>query len=174
MKKLALPIVAVSLLAGGTAIAQSGGTERAAPTRDQVVERTAERFARMDANGDGRLDQADRQARMAQRFAQMDTDNSGAITLEEMTAAHEQRREARADRRGGDGERMGRHRGKRGGGMKMLANIDTDNDGAITQAEFEAAALARFDRADANGDGTVSAEERRAAHQARRAARTGS
>lgn len=54
--------------------------------------------------------------------------------------------------------------GPRGGRMG-----DTDNDGRVSQAEFTAAALARFDAVDANRDGTVSTEERQAARDARRA-----
>ena len=38
-----------------------------------------------------------------------------------------------------------------------------NGDQAVTQADFTARALARFDQADANKDGTVTREERRAA-----------
>ena len=50
----------------------------------------------------------------------------------------------------------------------MAGMADANKDGAVTQAEFTAAALQRFDRADTNRDGTVTAEERRAARQAMR------
>jgi hypothetical protein len=49
-------------------------------------------------------------------------------------------------------------RGGRDGGARAA---DTNNDGTVTQAEFASAALARFDRADANKDGTISGDERR-------------
>ena len=45
--------------------------------------------------------------------------------------------------------------------MKMLAMADTNGDKAISQAEFRASAEARFAKADANSDGTVTAEERK-------------
>ena len=45
---------------------------------------------------------------------------------------------------------------------------DTNKDGAISQAEFTAGALQRFDRTDANHDGTVTKEERQAARKAMR------
>ncbi|QYU70887.1 EF-hand domain-containing protein [Leptolyngbya sp. 15MV] len=48
----------------------------------------------------------------------------------------------------------------------MLRQADTNGDGAISRAEFEAAAAQRFARMDTNGDGTVSTEERRAARAA--------
>lgn len=45
---------------------------------------------------------------------------------------------------------------------------DTDGDSRLSQAEFVASALARFDANDANRDGLISAEEVQAAMQARR------
>ena len=39
---------------------------------------------------------------------------------------------------------------------------DTDNDQAVTQAEFRAAAEVRFSKADTNNDGSISADERKA------------
>jgi hypothetical protein len=51
------------------------------------------------------------------------------------------------------------------GGGRMA---DANKDGAVTQAEFTAAALQRFDRLDANKDGQVTKEERQAARKAMR------
>lgn len=51
--------------------------------------------------------------------------------------------------------------GKGGFGMKMA---DANGDKTITKAEFRAAAEARFAKADTNGDGTISADERKANH----------
>jgi Ca2+-binding EF-hand superfamily protein len=79
---------------------------------------------------------------------------------------------------------MGRHGKGRGGmghggmrhpGMAMMAHemlmaADTNKDGQITRAEFDAAVKARFDKADTNHDGKVSPEERRAAMVAMRRA----
>ncbi|PNU03974.1 EF-hand domain-containing protein [Novosphingobium guangzhouense] len=80
-----------------------------------------------------------------------------------------------------DGMRGGEHRGKMGrgghhrgpghfggprGGMMMEKQADTNNDGAVSQAEFVAAALKRFDAQDANHDGKVTKEERQAARKA--------
>ena len=76
------------------------------------------------------------------------------------------------------GHRMGgKHMGMRGGRGMMGKMADTNGDGTITQAEFTTAALAHFDKADADHNGTVTAAERKAARdtmkaqwQARRAA----
>jgi len=46
---------------------------------------------------------------------------------------------------------------------------DTNNDGAISQAEFTAGALTMFDAADADRDGTLTQAERQAAREAMKA-----
>ncbi|MGG2002987.1 EF-hand domain-containing protein [Novosphingobium resinovorum] len=80
-----------------------------------------------------------------------------------------------------DGMRAGMHGGMHGGkmgrggpgrfggprgGMMMEKQADANNDGAVTQAEFIAAALKRFDAQDTNHDGKVTKEERAAARKA--------
>jgi Ca2+-binding EF-hand superfamily protein len=71
-------------------------------------------------------------------------------------------------------QRMGRGHGGPDGfgpGMEMMFDgADTDGDGKITGAEFDAAAKARFDAADADKNGQLSADEMQAAAEARRAA----
>ena len=52
----------------------------------------------------------------------------------------------------------------------MLALADANKDGAISQAEFNAAALARFNQADADKDGTVTRAEHRNDREAMRPA----
>ena len=64
------------------------------------------------------------------------------------------------------------HRGGHGDRMeRMLERADADGDGAIDAEEFAAAALERFERADADGDGLVTEAERDAAHEAMRSQR---
>ena len=163
MRKLTISLIAgaVVLTASGVALAQ--GLQSPAPdlTRAAAQQRATEAFARMDANGDGRIDATDRDARQKARFDRIDADKNGALSLAEFTAA-------RSDR---DGDRAGRgdrgpRRHMRGGlaGPPMGPNgiIDANQDGTLTQAEFTAAALARFDAADADSNGTVTAAERKA------------
>jgi len=50
--------------------------------------------------------------------------------------------------------------------MHRLGKMDANGDRVITRDEFVAGALARFDAADANHDGKLTPEERRAAMQA--------
>jgi Ca2+-binding EF-hand superfamily protein len=189
-KIVTLSLAAAALVgAGGVAYAQADqapAVARAPLTRTDVEQRSAEAFARMDANRDGVLDRADRDAHRQERFARLDAnddgeldpadrearrkaafdrldaDRSGGISFEEFSALREQRQEPRAERRG---PRLGM-RGRGGPGMARAA--DTNRDGTITQAEFASAALARFDRIDVDKDGTISDNERPARRMMRR------
>ncbi len=137
-----------------------------AVTKAEAMAAADARFAKMDANSDGAINAADKAAKLKQRFAALDADKNGLVSEAEFLAAREARAEKREDRRekrmgrGDAGGKMGWHHGRRGGGMKMMAMADTNGDKAISNAEFRAAAEARFAKADTNNDGTISAEER--------------
>jgi len=169
MKKPLLTLLAagtgLATLAAGAAWAQDEASprgERPPMTRDAVQERASDMFARMDANSDGVLNEADREARQRQMFDKLDADGNGSIEFTEFTEGREKSREMRAERVGEDGARHGRRgRGGRGMGERMMTSADSDGDGAVSQAEFTTALLARFDAADANGDGEISGDERR-------------
>lgn len=149
----------------GPAAATPGGAMRgqmpAGPmTRANAQAMAAAMFARMDANRDGKLDAADRSARQADHFARMDTNKDGAISRSEFDSAHAQGHEEMS---GAGGKMSGGMRG-----MRMLAQMDANGDKAISRDEFLGGALKRFDGADANRDGTLTPEERRAAMGAHR------
>jgi hypothetical protein len=162
MRKLTISLLAGAavLAASGAALAQDRPARDAEMTRAAAQERAATAFARMDANSDGRVDDADRAARHKARFDRIDTDGNGALSYEEFATQHGERAE-RGHR--AEGHRMG----MRGGHMMgMHGMADADKDGTLTQAEFTAAALARFDAADADKNGTVTAAERKAQREA--------
>lgn len=170
MRKLTFSIAAATLATAGVAIA-APGMMQGDMTRSGVQAKAAEHFAKMDVNGDGVLNPADRQARRAQMFDRIDADSNGAISREEFTAMHRGHREGAEDgehrgKRGGKGMR-----GHRGGGAHMMRMADANNDGAISQAEFAAGALKMFDAADTDNNGTVTEVERKAAHGKMRAER---
>lgn len=175
-KTLILALAAGGLTIGGAAYAQDQA-RGADMTRTAAETRAEAAFARMDANSDGVINEADREARARARFDAADANGDGLLSFEESQAARENQREARQERRaeagqeGRRGHRMGR-RGGRGGDRGMMAQrADTNGDGAVSQSEFTSAMLARFDAADANNDGTITAEERQAQRAERRAAR---
>ena len=111
---------------------------------------------RQDANRDGVTTRAEAIAQADARFAQMDTDRDGRVTGGEMRAY----RAALHDRMVASGRDVpvpppggGKHDG-------MGRRMDPNGDGSVTREEFEARALKRFDRVDANHDGMIDATER--------------
>jgi Ca2+-binding EF-hand superfamily protein len=183
MRKLTLSLIAgaAAVAFGGAASAQETPAQQAPQremTRAAVEQRADQAFDRLDANRDGKLDQADREARQKIRFDRVDTNHDGEVSYAEFAAARagfDQARKTRMAERGArsgrDGARRGEHRmavnrfghgfvGHRG----ALARVaDADKDGAVSKAEFQARILQRFDRLDANHDGTVTADEAKAA-----------
>jgi Ca2+-binding EF-hand superfamily protein len=106
-------------------------------------------------------------------FDRLDTNKDGSISRDEFAKAHEQRiekrieireqhKEAAKDGKMADWHSMRMHRMGDMGPGHMLVMADTDHDGKVTLAEAEALALQHFDQMDANHDGQVTPEERRA------------
>ena len=168
MNKLLVGLALAATTTGAAwAADHAAGHQRMAEplTRAQAEARAGQMFDRMDTNKDGRVDAADHAARQAAMFDRIDADKNGQISREEFTAHHAAMGQRREGQRAG--QRMGHHRGKHGGQHAMMGS-----DGAATRAEFTAAALARFDRMDANKDGQVTVEERRAARESMRQQRS--
>jgi Ca2+-binding EF-hand superfamily protein len=190
MNKLSFLGCAALLATAGAALAQGPGPRpdrNADLTRAQVIERTNQAFARLDANNDGRFTpeeaRAQREQRRAERmthmFDRLDADRNGSITREEMAQAHGRRGPGGP---GGPGAEGGgppphpgmRHRGPRGGGfggpgMRGMRGMRMFGEqGFVSREQFRERALARFDRVDANHDGTVTAAERQALRAQRR------
>ena len=181
-KKITLLTLGAVLLAVPVLAAPGGGAKgdvdaNGVLTRTEAQAHATQMFAKLDVNKDGKVDATDRAAeraeRQAQMFASLDADGNDSISKAEWdkhsadrVAKRGERGDKRADageaREGGKRHGMrGGHHGKRGGhhGM-MMGKADTNGDKAISQAEFQTAALARFDAADANKDGQVTAAER--------------
>ena len=175
--------VALAVAVAGAAWAQAPGTPRpdrnADITRNQVIERVDQRLARLDTNRDGRFTREEAQARRAERrtertnrmFDRLDLDRNGSITREEMSQARAQRFERRGERRAERAE-AGEHRhhrglGRRGGGHRFAMRGERmfGEQGFITAEQMRERALTRFDRMDADRNGTVTAAERQQARQ---------
>lgn len=148
-------------------------------TRADMQARSAQAFDRLDANSDGKIDQADREARHAAMFDRIDSDRNGQISRAEFLA-HKPMHGGGWRRHGGDGhggastgeglsQGMGmRRRGGHGMGRMILRMADSNSDGSVTRDEFSAASTRHFDHMDANKDGQVTSEERRAMRQSMR------
>jgi Ca2+-binding EF-hand superfamily protein len=172
MRRLTFSLMAAAaaLTVSGTASAQAAPAPHREMTRAAVEQRADRMFERLDANQDGKIDTADRAMRQKARFDRVDADHDGQLSYAEFTAMHGQREHKRAaTNQRGERRQHFSYRGHRfamGGfagrsGMVRLAYAD--KDGTITKAEFQAAALSRFDRLDGNHDGTVTRDEAKAA-----------
>ncbi len=161
----------------GGPMAMADANKDGAVSRAELTAALDARFARMDADKDGKVTKSDRDAqraaRLDKRFASLDVDSSGQISKAEFAAAHDKARSG--DRQGPGGHSGGRHMRGRGGKMGMMGmgggfggRADADKDGTLTRAEFMTGPLAMFDKADANKDGTVTAAEQQAARAAMR------
>jgi Ca2+-binding EF-hand superfamily protein len=136
-------------------------------------------FAKMDDNSDGKLDAEDHKAMQKKHFDAMDADKNGSISEDEFAAAHAAKMEKRGERKE---HRMGMDEGGRHGGgkhhgasghggpmMAMLHKADVNGDKAISREELRSSVEAHFTKADSNRDGSLSADERKAAHEMMRA-----
>lgn len=188
--KLQLMLSGAALLAvAGFAAAQPPG-DRPGPdgniTRQQAIAHVDEMFGRLDANRDGRVTPDEMQAAGMHRreemmhrreemrqhmFDRLDANHDGSISREEFAAAHAMRGgpEGAEGPDGPRGHRMGPPPGgpEGGPGMRGMRGMFGDQ-GFVTLEQMRAHALERFDRADANHDGTLTPDERRAAHEHRR------
>ncbi|WP_343345681.1 hypothetical protein WJT74_00715 [Sphingomicrobium sp. XHP0239] len=178
MKKMTLMLAATALAIPAAAAAQPNNrAPQGDVTLEQMQQRSAERFQRLDRNGDGQVSKAEmeaqREARRDARFARMDTNNDGALTQAELEAARDQRQQMRGERRGDRAERRGQRgmRGMRMGRGGGFDRLDANGNGSITLAEFQAPQVERFQRIDTDNDGTLTQAERQAAREQMRANR---
>ena len=98
MKKLLLGISAGALMlatAGFAAEAGMGGHMGHTMTRAEAQTAAEMAFAKLDLNHDGKLDAADRAARLGMMFDKIDTNKDGTISRDEFIAAHEKMRHVR-------------------------------------------------------------------------------
>lgn len=186
MKKTTLAASAAVLLTAATAF-YATYPALAEPGRDPMGDttvtwaeakgKTDAMWTRLDVNKDGVLNQADRDAKMGEMFDTIDTNHDGAISKAEFMEHHKKMKEGGWKGRDGAPGAMppppaagmgmmmgpGAHRLH-----EMAEKADTNHDGTITRAEFDAAVKARFDAADSNHDGKLTPAERLAAWKAMR------
>ncbi len=142
-------------------------------TRAEFVDARIARLTALDTNRDGVVSpeeraaaiQARRAERAGDRFAKLDADGDGSISRAEFDAGHAARPD-RAPR----AERAGDREGRRGGAHHAMHGQGRER-GPVVIAEASAKLGERFDKMDADRDGVISADERRAAMSAQRADR---
>lgn len=143
---LTMTLAAAFAMAGPLA-AQETGNLRNDPGR-AIAERLA---ARIDRNGDGRIDEAEIRAASAEALASIDADGDGRMTPGELL-----------DWPLGMAD-LAAFRGRSGSyetAMAIVFNIfDRDGDGIVSGAEHEAAVMHSYAYADLDGDGVLTTGE---------------
>ncbi len=188
-------ILTISVLAGVSlpALAQIAAK---AQTRAEAEAKVRARFGALDADRDGFVTRDEIHARVekmesahkglakvgADRFDEIDTDHDGSISRAEFAAHHDAENHMvviRTEMSGTPGPAAKPDKPMRvmmmsgdgpGGGMMMKA---MDDNGRISIDAMVKATLERFDKADANHDGVLTPEERKAARAARPAVNSG-
>ena len=127
-------------------------------TRAEMQAQVAVRFAALDLNTDGSITGTDRElgkkAKLDAHFADMDSNKDGSISRAEFDAGHARAAAKPAKmghkRGGSEGpDNAGPYGPGSGSGMKA----------DMTKAQFVSMAMMRFDRFDANRDGTLDSTE---------------
>ncbi|MGH7028624.1 EF-hand domain-containing protein [Brevundimonas sp.] len=180
MNKTLGGVAAIAFLTAfsGVAVAQTATPQRPARaamaqpvTQADFVQRRVERLRAADADHNGTVTaeemrtahQAKRAERRAAVFDRLDANKDGAISRAEFDAPRAEGQRAGRGEHAGRGHRGGMHRGAermgRGG----------EGRGPVVIAEAERKATETFTRLDADHNGTLTVEERRAGMEARRA-----
>jgi hypothetical protein len=107
------------------------------------------KFGDVDADGDGKVTQAEHSAWASQKFTRMDSNGDGKVTAAEMAA--EKDRTGKAAKGGMSAE-------------EKIRAIDTNGDGSLSKEEHEAGTVAKFTEMDANKDGSLSKTEFKTGH----------
>lgn len=147
MKTLLLP--ACALVAATAAFAGAG----AHPAADM--------FAKMDANGDGRVSAEEHAAAAHAMFIQADTNGDNVVTAAELAAVRDSRADSSAQE---TASTRGAPQADSAAAAAKIRVIDQDGDGKLTAAEHEAGAKHMFAQMDTNHDGYLSPEECEAGH----------
>lgn len=142
-------LVVAALAAAGATVADQRGGMGQMRGEGRMGQMGAMSFADLDTDGNGRFSPEDMAARADARFAELDADGDGQVSREEFLAHSAARASDRAgemfDRLDADGDGVLSRdaieaRGGPGRGVeRMIARFDTDNDGALSEAEFDTA-----------------------------------
>ncbi len=141
-----LATMALLTALGSTTLAQAQGQNGAGAPMAMFIEE-------WDQNADGVITLDDIATRRTDIFVMFDQSGDGMIDAEEQGMMAETIASAEADKAGGGHGPGGP--GQLIHGAMTLAYNDTDADGMISAAEFDAASPRLFAELDSNGDGSV-------------------
>ncbi len=131
-----------------------------------------------DTNGDGVLTNAEVMTVATAKFDALDKNGDGTLTLSELPkqmpmgemrakriAKMKEHRANNPEKAAEFKARREESRMRRQSRMAFIARIDANGDEQVSREEFMAPVERRFAHADADGDGEVTAEERKKAHK---------
>ncbi|WP_293958832.1 EF-hand domain-containing protein [Sneathiella sp.] len=147
---LTVPVLAVAATDGdGKAQHKGGMFERLDTNNDgeltfeEMTAKSTERFSKLDKDGNGTISVEEMTIRKKEFFDKLDVDGSGSISMEEAKAFRQKKHEDRKERHS----------------ARLMELLDADGNGTVSSDEFAAASTKRFEAADSNGDGVLSADE---------------
>ncbi len=196
MSKLFTQILATTAIVSTLSVSAFAGSpmlKRVDSNNDGLIQlsefkaQADQKFAKMDADGNGLVTKEERQAlkkqkretRALKKFAKADSNSDGSLSEEEFMAARAARAERMKQKRdvNGDGQLNQDDRDARKKMRKKMRKkrkaykekhaakrikVDANDDGVVDIAEHQAAVLARFERLDKNADRVLSADEQKA------------
>ena len=147
-KTKTLTALAVVAALGGTALAgasyaghRSGGHGMGFLDKGQLAVSAMELFDAVDADGDGKLTQAEVDKLRNDRLAAHDADGDGNLSLEEFAGLW--------------------HETVRPLTVRAFQMLDTDGDAVVTRAEYDRPLAGIVERLDRDGDGGLSMRDHR-------------
>lgn len=119
-----------------------------------------------DLNKDGVIDQTEFQTTRDKWFSDLDANKDGFVTADELKAFGDKMHAEWAKKHGD--QAADKPEGKHGDfSQHILERVDTDKDGKISKAEFDAEGSKLFAKLDENGDGKIAQSEMPQRHWAR-------
>jgi Ca2+-binding EF-hand superfamily protein len=122
-----------------------------------------------DLNKDGVIDQTEFQTARDKWFADLDANKDGFVSADELKAFGDKMHAQWAQKHGDQAKAGEQDQNRKHGdfAQNILQRVDTDKDGKISKAEFDAEGTKLFTRLDANGDGKIADNEMPQRHWAR-------
>ena len=134
----ALAVVGVAAIAGTSQAGRWGGGHHGGSGAMRMLDQ-------YDADGDGKLTQAEIDTARSERFAKYDADGNGALSLEEFEGLF--------------------HEVTRPMMVRAYQRLDPDGDASVTAEEYDGAFADIVEHMDRNGDGALSREDMRRGHR---------